>query len=612
MSIVKKIKAKYNRSPHKSGVYIFKDSNGVPLYIGKARDLKKRLASYVIAKKHLPRIAIMLNNAKDLEWIITDNELEALILEASLIREHKPKYNSALKDDKRYPYLKITNEPFPRVIVVRRKENDGSIYFGPYADRMGAGKLSRTIRRLFPIRTCKYELPSKRKIKPCILKDIGKCLAPCDGKCSKEKYRDAVDEIVMFLRGKRTELLKKLRKQMNDYADKLQFEFASRVRDTIAELERMLIPQKMDSDVADRDFLTVAAGGGIGVGMVFRMRQGIMIARQIIPMTVPRKETIAETISEFISNFYAEDGDVPPEILVSEKPYEYDELTKYLSMMSRKTTHIKVPRRGKKYETMLLVKRNAELVHSDMILQKKKVRIPYGILELERLLNLPKTPNLIEAFDISNFGSQTIVASMVQFVHGRANRSGYRHFRIKSVSGQDDFASMREVVFRRYRRLLDENKHLPDSILIDGGKGQLSAALNSLEKLNLESKISVAALAKRLDEIFLPNQTDSIILPKDTAALRLLQRIRDEAHRFAITYSRKSHRKRMLELELTEIAGIGQKRAQRLLKEFGGLDSMAKVSVEELKSRAKIPENIAIELKKYLTEKSKIQNHNDK
>ena len=605
MSISKKIVAKYRRSPHKSGVYIFKNSDGIPLYIGKARDLKKRLANYVVSKKHLPRIEIMLKHASDLEWIITDNELEALILEATLIRTKKPKYNSALKDDKRYPYLKITNEPFPRVIVARRKTNDGAMYFGPYADRTGATRLSRTIRKFFPVRTCKYELPPKRKIKPCILKDIGKCPAPCIGACTEEQYREIIDEIVMFLRGKRTELLEKLREQMNDYSERLQFELAARTRDTIAELERMLTPQKMDSDIADRDFITVATGGGIGVGVIFRMRQGIMLTRQTIPMTVARKETTAETLSEFISNFYAEDGDVPSEILVSERPYEYDELTKYLSLLAGKNVHIKIPRRGKKYETILLVKRNAEFIHSDMMLQKKKVNVPYGILELERLLNLPRTPKTIEAFDISNFGSQTIVASMVQFVLGRANRAGYRHFRIKSVCGQDDFASMSEVVFRRYHRLLDEKKPLPDLILVDGGKGQLSAAMESLEKLGIESKIAIAALAKRLDEVFIPNRMDSIILPRDSSALRVLQRIRDEAHRFAITYSRKSHRKRMLELELTEVSGIGEKRAKRLLEQFGGLDSIAKASVEELKSRAKIPHSIAVELKKHFAEKSR-------
>jgi len=594
------IKKKYTRAPHKPGVYMFRDKRDIILYIGKARDLKKRLASYIVSKKHLPRIRNMLTLAQKLEWIITDNELEALILEASLIRKEKPRYNIALKDDKRYPYLKITREKFPRILVVRHKENDCARYFGPYADRVRATRLVHTIRKFFRIRSCNYVLPSKREIKPCMLLDIGRCIGPCVDTCNEAEYAEAVDNVVLFLRGKRTELIEKLRLQMEQASTELRFETAARLRDTIGEFERMLRPQKMDSDLADRDFITVVAGAGVGVAVVFRVRQGAMIARQTFPLTVPKKETLGESINEFLNRYYAEDSDVPQEIIVPEKPTELNELIEFLAKLRGKSVSIKVPQKGRKYETMILVQRNAELIHGEMMLQKQKVHIPYGLLELERHLDLSKPPNLIEAFDISNFGAETIVASMVQFSGGRANRSEYRHYRIKTVSGQDDFASMREVVFRRYRRQLEENKKLPDLILIDGGKGQLSAAMDALTKLKLDKSFTVIAIAKRLDELFLADNSEPVNLPKDSAALRLLQRIRDEAHRFAITFSRKKHRKKLLELELTRVEGIGEKRAKKLLKEFGGLNAIEKATIEELISKGKLPKAIAGALKEKL------------
>ncbi|RKZ29941.1 excinuclease ABC subunit C [bacterium] len=594
------IKEKYSRAPHKPGVYIFYGKRGEHLYIGKARDIKKRLASYIFGEAPSPRIAAMLRNAVELDWIITDNELEALILEANLIRQYKPRYNVELRDDKRYPYIKITNEPFPRLTIARRKSNDGALYFGPYADRTGAVRLMRLIRRLFRIRICKYELPPKRKLRACILFDIGRCLGPCIGACTEEEYARAVDEVVMFLKGKRTELLDRLRAQMEQAADEMRFEEAARLRDTISELSKLLVPQKMDSDLGDRDFVGLAVGGGIGVAMIFRVRQGAMIARQTVPLTVPRKVNVSEALTEFLLRFYSQDPDMPPEILVSDMPTEKEEVERTLSDIRGRKVTIKVPQRGEKYETMKLVLRNAELIHGELIIQKKKVHIPYGVLELERLLNIPRTPNRIEAFDISNFGSDTIVASMVQFVAGRANKQGYRHYKIKTVVGQDDFASMREVVFRRYRRLLDEGKQLPDLILVDGGKGQLSAALQSLDKLGLKGKIPVVAIAKRLDELYLPGKSEPVSLPKDSAAIRLLQRIRDEAHRFAITYSRKSHRRKALALELMEIQGIGQKRAELLLKKFGSIKNIASASIDQIVTETKIPRKIAEKLKSEL------------
>ncbi len=595
-----KIREKYSHAPHKPGVYIFGDGNNIPLYIGKARDLKKRLASYVSGSPPSQRIYKMLKKAQNLEWIITDNELEALILEANLVRKHKPHYNVDLKDDKRYPYIKITSEPFPRILVVRRKENDGAKYFGPYADHIGAKKLNRTIRNLFRIRVCKREIPSKRKQRACVLFDIGRCLGPCIGECSQEEYRKVVDEIVMFLRGKRKELIDRLKVEMASASEKLQFERAAHLRDTISQLEKLMTPQKMEGGMGDRDFVAIAAGGGVGIAVIFRIRQGAMIARNAVSLNVPKQNTISEIIAEFLPRFYAQDGDVPSEIFVQKMPDDIDDARATMQNIRGKSVSIKIPQRGEKHRTLLLAQQNAELIHTEMLIQKKKVHIPYGVVELERLLDLPKTPNRIEAFDISNIGNDTIVASMVQFIGGKANRAGYRHFRIKSISQQDDFASMREVVFRRYRRLVDENKPLPDLILVDGGKGQLSAAMESLLKLDIAGKIPAVAIAKRLDELFLPHRTDSIMLPRDSAALRLLQRIRDEAHRFAITFSRKSHRKKAMQLELTQIPGIGEKRAIRLLKEFGGIDKIADVDVDEIVKKTKIPKILAEKVKKEL------------
>ena len=596
------IRKKYSSAPHKSGVYIFRDERDVPLYIGKAKDLKKRIASYIFGKLPSPRIVRMIKRARKLEWIITDNELEALILEANLVRKHKPRYNVDLKDDKRYPYIKITNEPFPRLLIVRHRENDGAKYFGPYADHIGAVKLNRTIRRLFRIRVCKREIPSRRKQRACVLYDIGKCLAPCIDACTQEEYSRAVEEVIMFLRGKRRELIASLRDEMKNAAELLEFERAAQIRDTIAALEKLTTPQKMEGADGDRDFVAIAAGGGAGIAVIFRIRQGAMIARNAVPLDIPKKNTIPEILSEFLPRFYARDGDVPEEIFVSEMPLEADEIAETLKKIRKKSTSIKIPHRGKRRQILELAQHNAELIHSEMMLQKQKVHIPYGVLELERLLDLPKTPNTIEAFDISNIGSETIVASMVQFVGGKANRKGYRHFRIKSSMRQDDFAAMREVIFRRYRRLLDEGKPLPDLILIDGGKGQLSSALDSLKTLSIAEKVSTIALAKRLDEVFVPDRTDSIMLPKNSAALKLLQRIRDEAHRFAITFSRKSHRKKAMQLELTQISGIGEKRALKLLKEFGSLENIADAEAEEIAEKIKIPKKLAEKIKDELKE----------
>ena len=600
-----KIAQKYARAPHKPGVYIFKSNSGKALYIGKARDIKKRLASYIHGKNLQPRIEAMLRRAADLEWIITDNELEALILEATLIRREKPRYNSELKDDKRYPYIKITKETFPRVLVVRRKEDDGAIYFGPYADRTGAVRLMRTIRRLFRIRPCNYELPSKRRIKPCILKDIGRCLAPCDGSCTPEEYNEAVEEMVMFLRGKRRELVEQLRTKMEEAAKNLAFEKAASYRDTIAELEKMLVPQKMDTDVGDRDFVAVAVGSGIGVGVIFRVRQGVMISRHTLPMQVPRQETIPEVLAELISSFYADDPDIPPEIFVQEKPESAEELEQFLSTKRGKRVHIKVPERGTKYQTIALARRNAELLHTELLLQKKKRAVSYAVSELEQLLKLPRTPLVIEAFDISNFGAKTVVASMVRFHNGKPAKSEYRHYRIKTVEGQDDFASMREVVYRRYRRLLDEQRLLPDLILIDGGKGQLSAAQESLAQLGLWGKIPVIALAKRLDEVYIPGNPDPISLPKNSSALRLIQRVRDEAHRFAITYSRRVHQRKNLALLLTQVEGIGPARAETLLKTFGSVEEILGHSAEQIREKTRIPLATAERLLEFLREHEK-------
>jgi excinuclease ABC subunit C len=587
------IRDKYKRAPHKPGVYIFRGPKNFPLYIGKSIDIKKRLASYVNGRNNLPRIVAMIIIAQDVEWIVTDNELEALVLEANLIRQYKPRYNVALKDDKRYPYLKISREAFPRITVVRHKQNDGAVYFGPYADRIGAMKLGRLIRRLFRIRVCKYNLPTKRKIRACMLKDIGRCIAPCENPDLKEQYQEHVNEVIMFLKGKRMELLDKLKKQMNRASEEMKFEEAAKLRDTISQLTNLLTPQKMDRDTGDSDFVTIAFGGGVGVAMIFRIRQGAMIARQTVSLTIPKKISIEEALGDFVISFYCEDPDTPPRIYIPVEISEPEEIERTLTVIRGAIVTLKIPKRGEKYDIMQLLQRNAELIHGEMMIQKEQVHVPYGVLEFERLLQLPKTPNRIEGFDISNFGSQTIVASMVQFIGGKSNKSGYRHYKIKSTDYQNDFASMREVVYRRYRRLLNEDKKLPDLILIDGGKGQLSAALSSLSKLGLEEKIFTISIAKRLDELFLPGRKDSINLPRDSSALRLIKRIRDESHRFAILYSRKSHRKQAMKLELCEIPGIGQKRAEQMLKRFGGTDSIAILSVDKLVEKVKLPRKLA-------------------
>ncbi len=595
------IRQKYAISPHKPGVYVFKNKDGKPLYIGKARDLKKRLASYIIGKIHERKIDHMLALARDLEWIITDNELEALILEANMIRKERPKYNVALKDDKRYPYLKITNETFPQILVTRNKIADGAQYFGPYADRIGASGLIKTIRRLFGVRHCSLDLPNENPKRPCLLADIGQCSAPCSEKTTQEEYRRLIDEATLFLRGKRTELIANLRKKMEQLAEDMRFEEAARTRDTVVELERILVRQKMDNEFADRDYITIAIGSELGVAVVFRMRQGLIIGRHNFTLSVPKEAILAETITEFLYRFYAEFDDVPLEILLPEKPADFNELVHTLSSMFGKKVEIKVPQRGDKYETLILAQKNAELLFEEINLQKKSDNSPFGVLELQKNLALINPPNRIEAFDISNFGGQTVVASMVQFVAARANKSEYRLFKIKSFSGQNDFAAMHEIVFRRYRRLIEENRTLPDLILIDGGKGQLSAAYTALSELELHEKVPLVSIAKRLDELFVPHKSLPISLPKDSAALRLLQRIRDEAHRFAVSFSRKKHGERLLELAITDVQGIGKARARALLHAFDSMEALKLATIEEICEKTKIPHALAEKLLEKIT-----------
>lgn len=595
--------------PGKPGVYQFLDKNGKMIYVGKAKNLKNRVRTYFHSSVDSPKTLALVNKVEDLQMIITDSEVEALVLENNLIKEYKPRYNVNLKDDKSYPYIRVTNEPYPQIFPTRQLTNDGSKYFGPYTDVKNMKASLRMINQIFKIRSCKYfiddEAIEKKKIKVCLDYHIKKCDGPCEGLISEKDYNDMVNQVIKVLRGKTDELIKELTDQMNEASKSLQFEKASEIRDKIQHLQVYSSKQKIVStDLIDRDVLSVAYEGKDAVMTVLNIRSGKLVGKKQLKLSLESDEELEKIYSAAIKFYYSEYVEIPNEIIIETEPSDKEVLIEWLVSKGKRKIKFIIPQRKSEAKSLLsMCKQNAILQLKELQLHKmkKEGNLPYVLSALKRDLNLKNIPRKIECFDISHLQGTDTVASMVVFVDGKPKKSLYRKFIIRRVEQPDDFESMREVIERRYKKVVeDENEEQPDLIMVDGGKGQLSSAIQSLEKVGLKN-YEIIGLAKRLEEVFFPGISEAQTIPKTSSSLKLLQHVRDEAHRFAITFHRKRRDKRTFTTELTKIEGIGDKIAAQLLTKFGSLEEVKNSSENDIamvvgNSRAK-------KIKKYFSER---------
>ena len=589
MKTNREIEEKLVSLPKKPGIYQFKDEKGTVIYVGKAINLRSRVMSYFREKVDSPKTAALVKRISDLEVIVTENEIEALVLENNLIKQFSPRYNVLLKDGKSYPYIRVTNEPYPRVFATRDIVRDGSKYFGPYTDVKSMRQSLRMINKIFKIRSCKYHIDDDviraGKIKVCLDYHIKKCDGPCEGLISEKDYGEMVNHVVQVLRGKTDELISKLESEMNSAAENLDFEKAAEIRDKIEKLKVYTSKQKVVSvDNEDRDIISVAGEDKDAACTILNIRSGKLVGKKQLKLSVNLKQNESEIIAEALRFYYSEFVDIPHEILLEKKPENEEMLIKWLNSKSERKVKFVIPQReGEKKSLLRMCRQNAILMLKDIQLQrmKKEGDIPHVITALKRDLHLKKPPVKIECFDISNIQGTDTVASMVVFVNGKPKKSLYRKFIIKSVSGPDDFASMEEVIERRYSRLVKENQPFPDLIMVDGGKGQLSSAVKILKNLGVNNQ-EIIGLAKRLEEVYLPGISDPQSIPKTSSGLKLLQHVRDEAHRFAITFHRQRRSKRTLTSELLEIKGVGKKIAEKLLTHFNSIDEIRKAEVDEL------------------------------
>lgn len=582
---------KLSALPVSPGVYLFKNKEAVILYVGKAVNLRNRVRQYFhTSRSHEPRIASMISRISDLEVITTDSEVEALILEANLIKLHKPRYNVNLKDDKSYPYIVITKEPYPRVFVTRRFNRKEVHLFGPYTDVNMLRAALKTVRDIFMIRSCNFyiddEFIAKKKTRVCLDYHIKKCEGPCEGLVSKERYNDMIAQVAQVLNGKISTVKSSLEAQMQSASLGRKFEDAAYYRDRIRELEVYSSRQKVvDNEFRDRDIVAVSTEDDDACGVIFKIREGKVIGRQHYYMNGVEGRNDSEILETLVQRYYLEAVDVPKEIVLSFDIESRTVIEQWLSLRRSGGVSFQIPEGGDLSTLLAMCKKNARFLLDELKLQKMKQKdfIPAAIRSLQRDIRMKRPPRRIECFDISHFQGTETVASMVVFVDGKPKKSEYRKFKIRTVAPQEvnDFAGMKEVVSRRYKRVLDEALPMPDLVVIDGGKGQLSSAVEALTELNIMDQ-PILSLAKRLEEVFLPHENDPVPIPKSSSALRLLQQIRDEAHRFAVTFHRSLRDKRTLQTELDLIKGIGKKRAKELLETFGSVQGVKFATEEQL------------------------------
>ena len=553
--------------PSKPGVYIMRDSTDTIIYIGKAKNLLNRVRSYFREKLDRPKTQILMSHFDSLEYILTNSEKEALILEANLIKKHHPRYNVQLKDDKRYPYVKITNEEFPRLVITRNITKNG-VFYGPFTDVGSVKQTVKFLKSLFKIRTC------RNMDGPCLNSQIDLCYAPCSGNISKEEYLEIINKIDLFFQGKYSAIVKDLKREMAEAANNEEFEKAAVIRDQITSIEEIMEKQFVDlvDDDLDQDVIAIAQGENEVVVIIMPIRNGKIVGRDDFLMSGSQYDSSSEILFAFIQQYYGYNRHIPKQILLDEDIDDKELLEEWLSDLRGNKVHIKVPQKGVKLRLVKMARKNAEIIKH----QKKSME--NALIELKKYLKLEKIPHVIEGYDISNISGKFAVGSKVSFKEGKPYKKRYKHFRMETP-GPNDFAMMEELLTRRLK-MIDSDPE-PDLIVIDGGKGQLGMACGVLEELNL-THIPIIGLAKEFEEIYLPNSKRPIIIPKNNKALHLLQQVRDESHRFAITYHRKLRSKDIQASSLDNIPGIGKKRKINLLKEFGTIDNVKKASVSDL------------------------------
>lgn len=567
--------------PDNPGVYLWKNAQDEVIYVGKALSLKNRVRSYLSSSPKDPKTEQLVAHIAALDYIITSSEAEAFLLEASLIKQHQPKYNILLKDDKQYPYVKVTlNEPFPRVFVTRDLKKDGARYFGPYTDVRSLRRTLRDFEWLFPIRDCTRKIPIGKVVfaKACINYQLGKCTAPCIGKISQGQYMLIVNKLIRFFEGKYDEVLDEYREEMNTLSAELKFEDAAKIRDRILAIQRIQKRQSvMYTDKRNLDIIGFYQEENDAICLVLKMQVGSIINQENYPMKNFALEEKESILASFLKLYYSQKDELPQEILLPFEPTDYEAISKWLH---GKTS---LPQRGEKTKLLAMAKRNAfHLVEEKKLAHMRKAnRTIFPIQELKESLGMSKLPRKIVCMDISTIQGTDTVSSAVYFENGKAKKKFYRHFIIREIENQNDFAALQETMTRYLIEIDKDPEMKPDLFIIDGGKGQLSSTNEVLSKSKY-GDINIVSLAKRAEEIFMPDRSESIILSRSSSALRLITRIRDEAHRFAITFHRSRRSKRTLVSELEDIQGIGENTKFILLKELGSVQNIRNADVETL------------------------------
>jgi excinuclease ABC subunit C len=589
------LEAKLEALPTRPGVYMFRNAKAEIVYIGKAVNLRNRVRSYFNKQSQTNHLASTLLRAvaKDMEWIITDNEVEALILEANLVNKHTPRYNVQLKDDKHFPYIKVTlSEVYPRLVITRQSGvgRGKDMYFGPYTNVRAMRKTINLLNRIFRIRDCDLKLPLDKPIRPCLSYHLKRCDAPCANLTEPEPYRHLVEQAVLLLKGRHRDLTQELGRMMREAAEADRFEEAARIRDQMRDLDAVKESQKMDlgPDQVSRDLIAAARTGKLACILILEIRDGYVSGRKHFEVSCPLEQDEDSIITEFIKGHYLRQGpeSVPREIILSHPTLEEENIQESLRAYRGGAVDIEVPVKGEKRRQVNLALENAKLLVAEMVARReRKNRQSFMVTALQEDLGLQNPPNRIEGFDISHLSGTDTVASQVVFVDGKPSKKDYRHYNVKTVEGIDDFASMREIVGRRVKRLIEDKQPFPDLFLIDGGKGQLGMAFDVLREAGRPDQ-PVIGLAKRLEEIFFPGKSEPLLIPKTSPSLQLLQQVRDEAHRFAITFQRSKRRQHIESSWLDEVPGIGDKTKMKLLRAFGAPAAIESAPEAELAKAA--------------------------
>ena len=570
--------------PNKPGIYIMKDLNDEIIYIGKAKSLIKRVKSYFKEKLDSPKTQILMSHFHTLEYIITQSEKEALILEANLIKKYRPKYNIRLKDDKRYPYVKITTEKFPRILITRNISKNG-IYYGPFTDVTSVRKTVKFLKSLFKIRTC------KNMDGPCLNSQIDLCYAPCDNRISKEEYNDIIKKIDLFFQGKYSLIIKNLKKGMNDASNNQNYEKAAILRDQILAIEEIMEKQfvELNDEEIDQDIIATSRNKDNVIIIVIPVRNGKIVGKDDFLMSGTSNQDLDEVLYAFIQQYYGYYRHIPKQIILEDNVKDEDLIIDWLSDLKGSKVLIKVPEKGTKLRLVRMAQKNADII------KKQKNKLENSLIELKKYLKLENIPKVIEGYDVSNISGKLQVGSKVSFKDGKPDKTKYKRFKLETP-GPNDYGMMKELLTRRFH-LLNKDE-APDLILIDGGKGQLNIACEVLKDFDLLD-IPIIGIAKEFEEIFIPNSSKPIIIPKNNKALYLLQQIRDESHRFAVTYHRKLRSKKIQESSLDNIKGIGNIRKINLLKHFGDIKNIKNANIEEISKCKGMNLKIATEVYNY-------------